>query len=776
MLSLTPHTTLIEALRKSLEWAVRAHSGDAVPPAALLWADPDGQWQPVVDLLRPLMPELLTLGDYDPELRSGPAIWLRCAIERTLEDQTVPEDKIPILYLPHVSRQTLRAGDACPDLLKPLVELQYRGTVWAQRNGRDWTVEAFLTAEDGMALDVARDAKTQAALLRSLARLALIPVSQHWGKHLQAADFDRLLSDDTPRDLLAWLDNPEAVRKTWDAGRWTAFCSRCKAEYGFDPEKEGALTAAEKLGLQSEEKWRHVWNRFKEAPGLYVNIGQLLRRAKPAGQLLFNKEPWPDENAKEEASLRQALLSCESMPEDQARQTITRLEEQHGLRRQWVWANLGECDLAIALEPLQRLARETACAPGGATIEEMAAVYAESGYWADRSVWEALAAVSKTEDHRAVTAAIRALYLPWLEKSAAHFQQVWTANPAPTQAAVADAPKTCWLFVDGLRYDLAQRLQEILAGKGCPVLVDKRWAALPTVTATAKPAVSPIADLVTGQEMGETFMPVVSHSGQTLNSDRLSRLIAERGLAVLENDETGDPSSVASAWNEWGHFDRLGHDLGAGLAYQIEEQLLLLSQRIQELLQAGWEQVRVVTDHGWQLIPGGFPKIDLPKYLVESRWARCAAAKETAQITLPTAPWHWNPLARFVYAPDIRCFEKGHEYAHGGLSLQECLIPEMTILSGKSVAPVIITVKSIEWRGLRCRLQIEPVAGVMADLRTKPYDPASSITVAKEIDAEGGVALVVENEDLDGAVASLVIYNLSGEILAKQMTTVGGKA
>ena len=31
-----------------------------------------------------------------------------------------------------------------PDPLKPLVELQYRGVCWTQRNGRDWAVEAFL--------------------------------------------------------------------------------------------------------------------------------------------------------------------------------------------------------------------------------------------------------------------------------------------------------------------------------------------------------------------------------------------------------------------------------------------------------------------------------------------------------------------------------------------------------------------------------------------------------------------------------------------------------
>ena len=65
---------------------------------------------------------------------------------------------MPVLYLPCVGRQTLRAADDCDAMLQPLVELQYRGAIWHQRNGRDWTVEAFLTSDDALGLDVAREA------------------------------------------------------------------------------------------------------------------------------------------------------------------------------------------------------------------------------------------------------------------------------------------------------------------------------------------------------------------------------------------------------------------------------------------------------------------------------------------------------------------------------------------------------------------------------------------------------------------------------------------
>jgi hypothetical protein len=91
----------------------------------------------------------------------------------------IPEGATPIVYLPGVSRQELRAVQECPGSLKPLVELQYWGVCWTQKNGKDWTVEAFLVSEEGgLGLDVARDATTRRAMLGALAQLATTSVNQ----------------------------------------------------------------------------------------------------------------------------------------------------------------------------------------------------------------------------------------------------------------------------------------------------------------------------------------------------------------------------------------------------------------------------------------------------------------------------------------------------------------------------------------------------------------------------------------------------------------------
>ena len=155
----------------------------------------------------------------------------------------------------------------------------------------------------------------------------------------------------------------------------------------------------------------------------------LLRRAKPKGQLLFEKEPWPDENDAMEESLRAALVEVGSMKPADARQRLDQLEAEHGQRRGWVWARLGMCPLAEALAHLAVLAKRTATSLGGDSAEAMAKLYAEGGYLADDAALRALACVKTRGDIAAVQAAVRCVYLPWLDDTARHFQDAWRRRP-----------------------------------------------------------------------------------------------------------------------------------------------------------------------------------------------------------------------------------------------------------------------------------------------------------------------------------------------------------
>ncbi|MFN5221214.1 MAG: BREX-1 system phosphatase PglZ type B, partial [Cyanobacteriota bacterium] len=222
--------------------------GDAEePPVAILWTDPRSEWKPLIPLLRQQLPELLCLGDYDPEHGQGPALWLRCIVDGGLPALDAAGGRVPVVYLPGVSRQELRAGEGCPWALEPLIELMFRGSLWLQRNGRDWTLPAFLGSGDALGLDLATDQTTKAALSRALAELASVPLDQLRGKKLEAEDFDALLADDPTRDLLQWMADPQPFQLRCGEERWSALTSIWKKELKFDPAKDGELAAAERL-------------------------------------------------------------------------------------------------------------------------------------------------------------------------------------------------------------------------------------------------------------------------------------------------------------------------------------------------------------------------------------------------------------------------------------------------------------------------------------------------------------------------------------------------
>ena len=191
---------LLDRLRESFAKCLRVPEGQ-VAPVAIVWTDATGEWLSLAPQLRSVMPEFFTYGEYLPIERTGPAIWLKCIVDRTVPE-AAPADKTPIIYLPNISRQTLRAAAECPPQLAPLIELQYRGRVWHQSNGRDWTVMAFLVSAEGLGLDVTQDRRTEEAIGRALTLLADADVKTFAGKRLDADDFDRLSVADPIRDLL----------------------------------------------------------------------------------------------------------------------------------------------------------------------------------------------------------------------------------------------------------------------------------------------------------------------------------------------------------------------------------------------------------------------------------------------------------------------------------------------------------------------------------------------------------------------------------------------
>ena len=192
------------------------------------------------------------------------------------------------------------------------------------------------------------------------------------------------------------------------------------------------------------------------------------------------------------------------------------------------------------------------------------------------------------------------------------------------------------------------------------------------------------------------------------------------------------------------------------------------------MLEAGWQEVRIVTDHGWLLMPKGLPKADLPQYLTQTRWRRCAVVKESSSVDLPCFSWFWSGTVRIASPRGIDCFLAGEEYHHGGLSLQECVVPQFSIRVWKPAA-VSAKIEQVKWAGLRCKIKISgDFAGCRIDLREKLNDPHSSIVAARPVAADGSAALIVVDDRHAGRATNLVLLDHAGSVVDKQAVTVGG--
>ena len=783
-------STVLDALATKLASANAHNHATEQAPVVVLWTDGDRKWEPALPALRKRLPHLWTLGDYSPDAIQGPAAWVKWRLGH------VPDGgPAPVLYLPGVRRLQFRSLEDFADALRPIAELQFRGTWWTQPNGKDWTPLAFMsTKKGGLGLNVAEDHGTVGALERLIARVLQAPLAEmKRPSRLEAEHFVALLTDDLEGDLLDWLDDPEGVRKSCPDDEWAVFRDFVKQRLHVDLDGDGPIVASEHL-VQRKGGWAKVWKRYADAVSdtNYARVHLVLEKAQPPMTLFSDRSTLPRHNDEQEELLRSALAGVGALSEGKARIRVRALEAEHGPRRGWVWAKLGRTRMATVLYHLTALADVTEAPVSGGTRDALASWYVGTGHKADAAVLAALA-LADHADGAAIHAAVRALYLPWLQRAADRLRDMVAAAGYPAPEAVPVEDGTCLLFADGLRWDVGATLADRLVAAGRRVTMDGRWVAFPPVTGTSKPDVSPIRDQLTGGSAASTFNPSVRATGKVLDSATFTKLMSAAGVQVLSGNATGEPGG--RGWTEFGDIDKYGHKHGCKTARHVEDQLRELEQRVAELLTAGWKQVRITTDHGWLLVPGGLPPLTLPSWLAESRWQRCAIAKATSQVDLPSLPWAWDPTVAVAFPPGVDAFSiqtgNSREYAHGGLTLQECYTPVLGVSFDRPAMDGKFG--ELKWVGLRCKAAVQTTAtGLRVDLRARVADPASSFLLPekglsasegvvygpKTISADGNVSLPVSDVDGDrfGSAAFAVLLAPDGTVLDKRPTTIGGEA
>ncbi|WP_181308261.1 BREX-1 system phosphatase PglZ type B [Rufibacter sp. XAAS-G3-1] len=773
--------SLSKKIIKSLTKAKEYNSAIMVKPEVILWPDPECQWESVILELQKEFEALLVLGEFNPEAKQGPAIWIKCMVNKALPEATWSTDETPIIYLPGISKSDLKNSADDNLALQPLLEYLYTGNIWTQENGKEWTLLAFLqNKQAGLGIKTAQDTPTKDALKKALPSIFN---EEHalYNKPVIDADYlHSILFPDVVPNIVKWLNEGDTFLNGLPKDKLEIFSNICQSQYGFKPEKISLIAAAEKLGSQNNN-WKQVWDYFANAPKKYPNIPTLLRSAKPAvfGLGLFDlpKESWPQINEEEEEKLRNGLKAlCKDFPLE-ATLKLRSLESEHAQRREWLWADLGEAPLVQALEHLVYMA-ETSLEPIPAgSIEEIKHYYTDRGFRVDQGMRLALAKVKSEQDKEVIKAVINCVYKPWLENTTSKFQALVEKDSYIFTSQTAQGETEGFvLFVDAFRFELAKQYTDRLAkSNNYKVQLLPTWSAIPSVTPTAKPHVSPIALSLSPESHFNEFRPQTL-AAKDLNTTVFRSALQEIGFNYIGNNV--NISSESMQWREIGDIDTKGHDEQSGMVRRVDELFDQIDEVIETAVSKGITKIKIVTDHGWLLLPGGLPKESLHKDLAETRWGRCALIKEGAKTNLLHLPWRWNKQVHIAYAPGISFFIRiNEEYAHGGISLHECLIPELLIETNAKTPANKGKIINFKWVNLNCKVEVKDEAeGYKIDVRTKPSDPSTSIAISRNRVVKDGKCSIMVDDAEEGNAAMIVLLDKNDNIIDKMPTQVGPEA
>jgi len=749
--------TVIEGVAHRLRaQAAKFNPSLETAPVAVLWTDERREWEGVLPQLKSALPELFSLGAYAPAERSGPGVWLRMVADRQAGGLTL--GTVPVLYLPGVANGSLRTdlrGLKDDPQLAPVAELQYRGTFWRQENSKDWTLRSFFESKrGGLGLSVKGDQPTQAALKQALPRLLGRSLVTMEGRQIDLAFLDEVLNPNPADDVLRWLSNPQALEAEKGEG-WSNFVASTRARYAIDLAKGVLDVAAVVLAAREADPAYGLWEKFahrpQEQPALYDVF-----RAVPKKDLLSDADRYPRENEADEAALSDALKALATLDTNTAAARLQDLERQHAPRRNTVWSRLGRTPLAEVLAPLAHVARAALQPAVGGSVQHQAEAWAADGWTVDAAAMQALALAQASGRQAEVEPALAAVYRPWLQRSAEAFQQRIKAEGYPPHADDPVPEGTVLLFVDGLRLDLARQLQQLLASPELTLAVRHSFTSVPSVTSSGKVWCSPGFAAAQPANSATGFEPLLTlnRADGDYTAERLRRVIQAAGYTLV--DAEAPAIATGRGWAEFADdIDSDGHNKGLRLAEEAPRHVAKLAKTVHRLLGAGWRQVRVVTDHGWLLVPGGLPKVELPAKLTETKWARCAVVKDAAAgVEAITLPWSYGPSVRIALAPGIGAFRAGQVYDHGGITLQECVVPVVEI-SPAGFASGRPRLKAVAWNNRKTICKVEAVA-------------AEGLTVAVERLGIG----VGEPGQVDAVGKALVAFDDVADLIGEAISVV----
>ncbi len=315
------------------------------------------------------------------------------------------------------------------------------------------------------------------------------------------------------------------------------------------------------------------------------------------------------------------------------------------------------------------------------------------------------------EPLRAQVDALRSAWWRWADDLNRRFAEVQRAGPLPDPALrqreifptaveplLAEAGCTALFLLDAFRYEMATALLDALEQErgGGAVRLLACLAELPTTTAVGMNALTPLA------EQG-VLSPVIrdgeikgfhSRELQVVTPDQRRRVLASRvggSLPWLDLDELGrrDGASLRATVGRAKLVVVVGDDVDAagerGLGLELFERALVrIRGAWRALREAGVRRAVMTADHGFLLLDPRAPRQDCRVRGPDRRHALTPLTPDAlGELRLPLAALGYTGTDLHLLTPaGVSLFDTTRpppSFAHGGASLQERVIPVLTI-------------------------------------------------------------------------------------------------
>lgn len=399
-------------------------------------------------------------------------------------------------------------------------------------------------------------------------------------------------------------------------------------------------------------------------------------------------------------------------------------------------------------ELLHRLAQlVTACEEGiekaraCSTAEDVLSLYLGYAGRIDRAHWRLVADLTKEADLEEVTAVANRAYGEYVARLNASFfdgmrdRDSWAVSGVQP---IADLVGGVWsgrrplavVIVDALRYDCALEIRDRL--RLPETALSPALACIPTRTWVGMTALLPLR----GEELryepaqGEGKLRSAKTTGSF--SDRQVRLQYLRdhvGATCMEVEDFENASRTPKPLPEvlcvFGHetIDSLGHDNASDLIRHLHVEVERLINLIGKLHRWGYPEVHLLTDHGFVMTSDEIATTITPfpadRAIVSK--ARYAILAEGVVVDAKTFPFPLDPKVRVAVPAGMACFKEEKSFAHGGIALQEVIIPHL--VSRKEAAAERVGVRIVpsayEVKTHAVKLLLEPAPPDSAGLFTK---------------------------------------------------------